>query len=240
MRKLFLLCLLMMMSAINANAQARFGLKERGNTVAYHAVNFGIQRAQPEAFVLDSMLTIWEPQYQLAELENKEASDYLTKLSVNDEIYTSLDGQCRMAECMMFSGYKDFIDAMYTQLRYMQRMPKGTPKEELLKTSKIYAGKEARQMMNTDTIIINDFKFDYPRDKKFTSCLNVYAMRKGYSGYACHLLLTDEGRKQVDKYLHSLMVAVRFIDNWQMKGDEAFRWHNVFKRSYKGGHAQWE
>lgn len=226
MRKLFLLCLLLVASTINALAQAKFKLESRGNTVGFYAICDGIQRVQPEAFVLDSVVTIWEPQYQLAELEHKDASDYSTALAMNDEIYNSLDGQCLIAEGMMFEGDSLFRASMYSQLRYMQRMPKGTPREKLLETSKIYTGKEAHCMMNADTIIINEYKFDYPCDKKFTSCLNVYATREGYNGYACHLLLTDEGHKQADKYLHSLLAAVRYIDNYRVFDD----WNKVFKR----------
>lgn len=193
----------------------------------YYNTYFGIERNTPTGFTLDSTAgVVWQPFFQIKEYIGAHMFDAFKSMPVISEIYRSDDSQCVLMENLMECDATDsaFNEKMIKELRAMQHFNELTPISEVLENVQAFYGKDARRLLNADTVLIVNYKFDRHKlyniescdlGNDFAYCTAIYAKRAGYAGHIGYLLMTKEGFANRDKYINRHNSAVRYIDGWK-------------------------
>ena len=73
--------------------------------------------------------------------------------------------------------------------------------------------KTARKWFNADSVFVYDLPVDDPYEGKYNRCTGVVITKKGRTGFALKLYLTDEGKKNEKRYLQSLRKTIWYRDS---------------------------
>lgn len=216
----------------------------------YYSTYFGIERYTPKGFTLDSTAcVVWQPFFQTNEYYGLQTQDAFKGMPIISEIYNSVDGQCVLLENFMQCDDTDsaFNVKLTKELRAMLHFDDAVPMVEVLKGVQSFYGKDARRLLNADTVYIANYKLDKPEiyniespniTGNFAYCTAIYAKRAGFAGHIGYLLMTEKGFADKDKYMNAHNTSVRYIDGWKSSDSiEANRdkvwWSFMIKESNK-------